>query len=116
MIAVGVGFKLYLTSGSLDAVLVVIKLFEPRNEKLPDTAVTYLVHIVFFAVPVVEVTYYTNINGFRSPDSENYTAYTVLFGKMRTEKFVRFGIFSLMEKIKRNFIFLRHVNSHNRYS
>ena len=116
MVAVRVSLKLYLSSCGLDAVLVVIELLESRNEKLPDTAVADFFHIAFFTVPVIEITYDADISRLWCPYSENHAAHTVFFGKMRAEQLICFGVLSLMEKIKRNFIFLRHVNSHNRYS
>ena len=116
MIAVGIGLQLYLSSFGLYAVFVIIKLLESGDKKLPDTAVADFFHIAFFTVPVIEIAYDADISRLWCPYSENNTAHAVFFGKMRAEQLICFGILSLMEKIKGNFIFLRHINSHNRYS
>ena len=116
MIAVRIGLELYLSSWSLDTVFIIVKLLQSRDEKLPDTAVAYLVHIGRFTVPMVEIADNADLCRLGRPYSENYAFFSVLYREVRAEQLVSFRIFSLMEKVQRYFVFLRHIYSHIRCS
>ena len=93
---------------SLNAVFICAEFGEIFNKNLPYS-VSDLFHRRFISVPVVIVAYERNRLCVRRPYPENYSCFSVLFGRMRAEEIKSFIVLALMKQVKRNFI-IRMVN------
>ncbi len=106
---VRIGFQDFFEPRGLNTVLIQLKLTDSLDEKLPDTVVVAVFHVVAVFVPVVKIADNGYAHGVRSPNPEQHALFVFPHCFVRAEVFIRAQIFAVVEKLCGSAVIVRAV-------